>query len=80
VFGVPRDPGNGQSTDLRGAAPRGNLDQQVNREAGGGLMSPSDELSYASAVDLAVRIRRRELSAVEVLDAFIERIEARNPA
>jgi amidase len=37
-----------------------------------------DELAYVSASDLAARIRRRELSPVEVVDAAIERIEARN--
>ena len=39
-----------------------------------------DELAYVSATDLAARIRRRELSPVEVVDAFIARIEARNPS
>lgn len=38
------------------------------------------ELAYVGAVELAARIRRRELSPVEVLDAVIERIEARNPS
>ena len=41
-------------------------------------MALSDELAYTTANDLAVRIRRRELSPVEVVDATIERIEARN--
>jgi amidase len=41
-------------------------------------MRLSDELAYLTASDLARRIRRRELSPVEVVDAFIERIEARN--
>ena len=40
----------------------------------------SDELAYVSAHDLAARIRRRDLSPVEVVDAFIQRIEARNPS
>jgi amidase len=44
------------------------------------LGSLSDELAYVSAADLAARIRRRDLSPVEVVDAFIERIEARNPS
>lgn len=39
-----------------------------------------DELAYLSAQELAARIRRRELSPVEVIDAFIRRIEARNPS
>jgi amidase/aspartyl-tRNA(Asn)/glutamyl-tRNA(Gln) amidotransferase subunit A len=40
----------------------------------------SDELAYVNATDLALRIRQRELSPVEVMDAFIARIEARNPS
>jgi amidase len=44
----------------------------------GGLMALSDELAYLTATELAIRIRRRQLSAVEVVDAFIERIEQRN--
>jgi amidase/aspartyl-tRNA(Asn)/glutamyl-tRNA(Gln) amidotransferase subunit A len=40
----------------------------------------SDELAYVSASELAARIRRRDLSPVEVVDAFIRRIEARNPS
>ena len=43
-------------------------------------MTISDELAYLSAADLAHKILRRELSPVEVVDAFIERIEARNPS
>ena len=43
-------------------------------------MSLADELAYTTVVELAGRIRRRELSPVEVLDATIERIEARNPS
>lgn len=39
-----------------------------------------DELAYIPAADLAARIRRRELSPVEVVDAFIRRIERRNPS
>jgi len=40
----------------------------------------SDELAYVPAHELAARIRRRDLSPVEVLEAFIRRIEARNPS
>ena len=40
----------------------------------------SEELAYATATDLAARIRRRELSPVELIDAVIARIEARNPS
>ena len=43
-------------------------------------MSPSDELAWISANELARRIRTRQLSPVEVMDAFIARIEARNPS
>jgi amidase/aspartyl-tRNA(Asn)/glutamyl-tRNA(Gln) amidotransferase subunit A len=39
-----------------------------------------DELAYVDATDLAARIARRELSPVEVMDATIARIEARNPS
>src|SRR5690242_5604670 len=42
------------------------------------LMALSDELAYLSATELALRIRRRQLSPVEVVDAFIQRIEQRN--
>jgi amidase/aspartyl-tRNA(Asn)/glutamyl-tRNA(Gln) amidotransferase subunit A len=37
-------------------------------------MALADELAYTTATELAARIRRRELSPVEVMDAFIERI------
>src|SRR5262245_662564 len=40
----------------------------------------SDELAYVSASELAARIRRRDLSPVEVVETFIQRIEARNPS
>jgi amidase len=43
-------------------------------------MALSDELAYMSASELALRIRRRDLSPVEVIDAFLVRIEARNPS
>jgi amidase len=41
-------------------------------------MALADELAFATATELAGWIRRRELSPVEVVDAFIDRIEARN--
>ena len=40
----------------------------------------ADELAFTTVVEFAGRIRRRELSPVEVLEATIERIEARNPS
>jgi amidase len=43
-------------------------------------MAVADELAYVTATELAARIRRRELSPVEVVDAFIERTQARNPS
>ncbi len=43
-------------------------------------MTSADELAYATATDVAGRIRRRELSPVEAVEAAIERIEARNPS
>ncbi len=41
-------------------------------------MALSDELSYVTAAELALRIRHSQLSPVEVVDACIERIEQRN--
>lgn len=46
----------------------------------GFLMRLSDELAYTSATELARRIRARELSPVEVVEAYIERVEERNPS
>jgi amidase/aspartyl-tRNA(Asn)/glutamyl-tRNA(Gln) amidotransferase subunit A len=43
-------------------------------------MTLADDLAYTTVAELAGRIRRRELSPVEVLEATIERIEARNPS
>jgi amidase len=43
-------------------------------------MTAGDELAYASLAELAARIRRRDLSPVEVLDALADRIERRNPS
>ena len=43
-------------------------------------MTLSEELAYATAADLAALVRRRELSPVELVDAVVERIEARNPS
>ena len=43
-------------------------------------MTLADEVAYSTAMDLAALIRRRELSPVELMDATIERIEARNPS
>jgi amidase/aspartyl-tRNA(Asn)/glutamyl-tRNA(Gln) amidotransferase subunit A len=37
-----------------------------------------EELCYTPAVELAARIRRRDLSPVEVVDAFLDRIQNRN--
>ena len=42
-------------------------------------MSPT-ALSFLPATELAARIRRRDLSPVEVVDACLARIEARNPS
>lgn len=40
----------------------------------------TDDLAYGTATELAARIRRRELSPVELMDAVLARIEARNPS
>jgi amidase len=41
-------------------------------------MPPNSDLAQLTVADLAARIRRRELSPVEAVDAAIERIEAEN--
>jgi amidase len=43
-------------------------------------MALADELAYMTATEMAARIRRRQLSPVEVVDAVIQRIEERNPS
>ncbi len=43
-------------------------------------MALADELAYMSAAELALLIRRRRLSPVELIDACISRIEQRNPS
>ena len=43
-------------------------------------MTDATETAWASASDLALRIRRRELSPVELMTSTIERIESRNPS
>ena len=43
-------------------------------------MADRDQSSWASAADLAGRIRRRELSPVELMSSTIQRIERRNPS
>ncbi len=43
-------------------------------------MAFKDELAYTTAAELAARIRRRDLSPVEVVEAYIQRIEERNPS
>src|ERR1700682_251922 len=43
-------------------------------------MTDATGTAWASASDLAARIRRRELSPVELMTSTIERIERRNPS
>ena len=43
-------------------------------------MAPADELAYVTVAELTDRIRRGDLSPVEVLEAAIERITTRNPS
>ena len=38
-----------------------------------------DQLHYKSATDLASLIRRKKVSALELLDHFLDRIEKHNP-
>jgi amidase len=40
----------------------------------------ADELAYQGVAEIAGRIRRKELSPVEVIEAFLQRIEERNPS
>jgi amidase len=42
-------------------------------------MALSDELAYVGVAEIALGIRRQQYSPVDVVDAFIARIEARNP-
>ena len=44
-----------------------------------GAQTDADQLCYASATQLARMIRSREVSPVEVVDAFLARIQAVNP-
>ena len=44
------------------------------------MASPNEELCYTPAVELAEMIRAKQLSPVEVADAFLERLEAVNSA
>ena len=43
-------------------------------------MALSDELAYLGVIEIARGIRQQRFSPVEVVDAFIARIEARNPS
>ncbi|MFO1055511.1 MAG: amidase [Dongiaceae bacterium] len=43
-------------------------------------MALADELAYAGVAEIALKVRRRELSPVEIVEAFIARIEKRNPS
>ena len=43
-------------------------------------MAHSDELAYADVTEIARGIRQRQFSPVEVMNAFIARIEVRNPS
>ncbi len=42
-------------------------------------MALDNDLAYTSAAELARRVRSREVSAAELVEAAIERIEQRNP-
>ncbi len=43
-------------------------------------MADATGLAYTSAAEIAARVRQRELSPVDVVDACIRRIETRNPS
>ena len=40
----------------------------------------ADDFAYVSAAELALRIRSKQVSPVELMDATIARIERRNPS
>ena len=44
------------------------------------MSSRSDELAWQGAAEIARRVQAKEVSPVEVVDAFLERIDARNPS
>jgi amidase len=44
------------------------------------LNSPSDSLAYVPARAFADSIQRRELSSVEAIDDYLERIDRHNPS
>jgi amidase/aspartyl-tRNA(Asn)/glutamyl-tRNA(Gln) amidotransferase subunit A len=44
------------------------------------MIADTTDVAYSSASELAARVRRREVSPVELVDACIQRIEARNPS
>jgi amidase len=43
-------------------------------------MSPTEEMAYQSATAMAAAVRSRELSPVEIVDYFLDRIAERNPS
>jgi amidase len=43
-------------------------------------MSPTEEMAYQSAAELAAAVRSRELSPVEIVDYFLDRIAERDPS
>ena len=51
----------------------------MNAEATDGPTAPTDP-TQATAIEIAALLRRRDVSAAEVADAFIARVEAVNPA
>jgi amidase len=44
------------------------------------MVTDTTDLAYTSATELAARVRRREVSPVELVETSIQRIEARNPS
>lgn len=44
------------------------------------MSTPHEDLCYSSAVDLTAKIREKAISPVELAKAFLERLEAVNPA
>jgi amidase len=69
------------SHELSAAAPRDTSlpITDMSESASSAAPMPADEITALSAVELAARIRKKELSASEVLEAHLARIERVNP-
>src|SRR5512147_3306707 len=60
-------------------APLSTMPNDSTSSPSGAIASPGDELCAMSAIDLAARIRRKDVSAREVMEAHLARIARVNP-